>query len=70
MRTNRTNIVIKKKEGGLMNGQGETKTFTYPNAIVRVHFPDLSDEENKNRMKQIHKAAAELLKSKKGKTKR
>ena len=52
-----------------MNGQGETKTFTYPNTIVRVHFPDLSDEENKKRMKQIYKAAAELLKSKKGKTK-
>ena len=52
-----------------MDGQGETKTFTYPNAIVRVHFPDLSDEENKKRMKQIHKAATELLKNKKGKAK-
>lgn len=45
-----------------MDGQRETKTFTYPNAIVRVHFPDLSDEEQKKRMKKIHKAAEELLK--------
>lgn len=45
-----------------MEGQCEIKTFTYPNAIVRVHFPDLSDEENNKRMKKIHKAAMELLK--------
>lgn len=45
-----------------MEGQCEIKTFTYPNAIVRVHFPDLSDEENNKRMKKIQKAAAELLK--------
>lgn len=45
-----------------MDGQREVKTFTYPNAIVRVHFPDLSEEENKKRMKKIQKAAAELLK--------
>ena len=45
-----------------MNGQSETKVFTYPNAIVRVHFPDLTDEEQQKRMKKLHKAAAELLK--------
>lgn len=45
-----------------MEGQCEIKTFTYPNAIVRVHFPDLTDEENKRRMKKIQKAAEELLK--------
>lgn len=39
-----------------------TKTFTYPNAIVRVHFADISDEENERRMKIIKKAAMELLK--------
>lgn len=43
-----------------MNGQCET--FTYPNAIVRVHFPDLSEEENSKRMKLIKTAAIELLK--------
>jgi ribosome recycling factor len=47
-----------------MNGQSEIKVFTYPNAIVRVHFPDLTDEEQKKRMKRIHKAASELLKEK------
>lgn len=45
-----------------MSGQRETKVFTYPNAIVRVHFPDLSVEENNKRMKQLHDAAAKLLK--------
>ena len=45
-----------------MEGQCEIETFTYPNAIVRVHFPDLSDEEQNRRMKKIHKAAEELLK--------
>jgi ribosome recycling factor len=45
-----------------MSGQREIKTLTYPNAIVRVHFPALTDEEHKKRMKQIHKAAEDLLK--------
>lgn len=42
-----------------MEGQ---RTFIYPNAIVRVHFPDLTDEEQQKRMKKIHQAAVELLK--------
>lgn len=45
-----------------MEGQCKIETFTYPNAIVRVHFPDLTDEENSKRMKKIRKAAEELLK--------
>lgn len=45
-----------------MEGQQEVQVFTYPNMIVRVHFADISDEENKKRMKKIHKAAMELLK--------
>lgn len=45
-----------------MSGQSEVRVFTYPNMIVRVHFPDLSEEENKRRMKKLHDAAAELLK--------
>lgn len=45
-----------------MNGQRETKTFEYPNMIVRVHFPDLSEEENNRRMRRIKIAATELLK--------
>ena len=45
-----------------MDGQRETKTFIYPNAIVRVHFPDLTAEEQERRMKRIYKAAVEVLK--------
>ena len=45
-----------------MNGQSEVRTYTYPNAIVRVHFPDITAEENERRMKLLYKAAAELLK--------
>lgn len=45
-----------------MNGQRETRVFTYPNAIVRVHFPDLTEEEQKKRMKRLYKATEELLK--------
>lgn len=40
----------------------EVRTFTFPNAIVRVHIPDISPEERKLRMKQIEKAAEALLK--------
>ena len=43
------------------------KTFTYPNAIVRVHIPDLAEEERKRRLKRIHDAAANLLKGNKKK---
>lgn len=42
----------------------EIKTFTYPNMTVRVHIPDLTEEERKRRMKAVYNAAAELLKSK------
>ena len=45
-----------------MEGQREVQTFTYPNMIVRVHFPDLAEEENKRRMKRLHQATAEILK--------
>ena len=41
---------------------GEPTVFEYPNAIVRVYRPILSDEEQARRMRQIHKAAEELLK--------
>lgn len=42
----------------------EVRTFIYPNMTVRVHIPDLTEEERARRMKAIHNAAAELLKSK------
>ena len=43
----------------------EVRTFTSSNMTVRVHIPDLTEEERTRRMKAIHTAAAELLKSKK-----
>lgn len=46
-----------------MNGQREVQTFTYPNMVIRVHFPDLTEEEKKKRTKELHKAAEEILKS-------
>ena len=41
---------------------GEPTVFEYPNAIVRVCRPILSDEEQARRMKHVYKAAEELLK--------
>lgn len=40
------------------------QVFTYPNMIVRVHFADITKEEHDRRMKQIHKAAENVLKAK------
>lgn len=48
-----------------MKGQDtykETRTFEFPNWIVRVHIPDLTEDERARRMKAIHDAAADLLK--------
>lgn len=42
----------------------EVKTFSFENMTVRVHIPELTTEERTRRMKKIHTAAAELLKSK------
>ena len=41
----------------------EVKTFEYTNMVVRVHIPDLTDEEKKRNMKQLFKATESLLKS-------
>ena len=46
-----------------MEGQRKPQTFTYPNMIVRVHFPDLTDAERKRRNKELYKAAEDILKS-------
>ena len=45
-----------------MNEKHEVRVYTYPNCIVRVHFPDLTEEENNRRMKLLYKAAVEVLK--------
>lgn len=39
----------------------ETKVFYYGNAVVRVHIPDITQEERNRRMENIQKAAAVLL---------
>lgn len=39
----------------------EVRTFRYENAVVRVHIPDLTEEESARRMEAIKKAAAALL---------
>lgn len=39
----------------------EVRTFTYPNCIIRVHIPDITEEERARRMQRIHDAAAELI---------
>lgn len=40
------------------------QVFTYPNMVVRVHRPDITQEERKRRMMQVYKAAENVLKSK------
>ena len=40
------------------------KEFIYQNAIVRVHYPDITQEEHDHRMKQVYKAAENVLKAK------
>ena len=40
----------------------EVRVFHYPNMVVRVHIPDLTEEENARRRKIAEKAAADLLK--------
>lgn len=39
-----------------------TTTLKFPNAVVRVHRPELTPEERNRRMKAICKASADLLK--------
>lgn len=40
--------------------QGQTKTYKYPNATVRVHIPDLAPEEREKRLNEV-KLSAEML---------
>ena len=41
----------------------EVKTFTYPNMIVRVHLPDLTEDERNKRMRTIQKATERFMKA-------
>jgi hypothetical protein len=40
----------------------EVKTYVYPNAIVRLHIPDLTDEERERRMNEFKKATETFMK--------
>ena len=42
----------------------EVKTLTYSNAIVRVHIPDLAEDERNRRMNEVHRAAQQILRGK------
>lgn len=37
--------------------------ITFSNAIVNVHFPDLTEEKRRQRTKAVYKAAEALLKT-------
>ena len=39
----------------------EVRTFHYDNIVARVHIPDIPEEERARRMKDIERAAAQLL---------
>ena len=41
----------------------EIKIIQYGNITARVHIPDLTEEERNRRMKEVTKAASELLAS-------
>ena len=40
----------------------QSQEFKYENAIVRVHRPDLAEDEKQKRMKEIRSSAEKLLK--------
>ena len=40
----------------------EVREFKYSNAIVRVHIPDLAEEESERRLEIVKMAAAKLMK--------
>lgn len=49
-----------------MRGQDsykEIKIIEFPNMTARVYIPDLTEEEQKRRMKLIYEAAASLVNS-------
>lgn len=41
--------------------QSRELTFKYPNAIVRVHIPDLAPEEREKNTKELKRSAEMLL---------
>lgn len=47
---------------GQVDTYKEVKVFTYPNMVVRVHIPDLTEAERQRRRKELAKAAEALMK--------
>lgn len=43
--------------------QLETQVIVTKNAIIRIHHPDLTEEERARRMKEIEKAAINLVRA-------
>ena len=41
----------------------EVQTITYPNMVVRVHRPDLTEDERNKRMRNIMKATENFMKA-------
>lgn len=41
----------------------EVRTYTYPNAIVRVYIPDLTEEERERRMKILMDETAKFMRA-------
>lgn len=41
----------------------EVKTFEYPNCIVRVHIPELTEDERKQRIDDLKQATANFMKA-------
>ena len=39
----------------------QCRVFQYPNATVRVHFPDLAESEREKRLNEIKRSAEILL---------
>ena len=42
--------------------QSQEKTFKYSNATVRVHIPDLAEDEKQKRMAEVKRTAEKILK--------
>lgn len=40
----------------------ETKVYYFPNAVISVHIPDLTDDEYERRHKELEKAVAIMAK--------
>ena len=39
----------------------EDRVFQYDNAVVRVHIPDLTPDEQNRRMKEVERTAMQLI---------